>query len=36
MKGTLAGNQEIVIKFTFKPPQSDPIIKEIEALKGIG
>ena len=28
--------QEMVIKFTFKPPSIDPLLKDIVALKGIG
>ena len=35
-RGSLSGGQEIVIKFTFKPPNIDPLLKDIGALKGIG
>jgi hypothetical protein len=36
MKGTLNGGQELILKFTFNHPKSDPILKSIGALKGIG
>ena len=36
LKGTLAGNQEVILKFTFKPPPQDALLKGISALKGIG
>ena len=36
LKGTLNGGQEAVVKFTFNHPKSDPILKGIGALKGIG
>jgi len=35
-KGNVNSGQEIVVKFTFKPPPVDPLLKEIKALKGIG
>jgi len=36
LKGNLAGGQEQVIKFTFNPPKSDPLLKGIDSLRGIG
>mmetsp|Transcript_18329 Transcript_18329/g.13325 ORF Transcript_18329/g.13325 Transcript_18329/m.13325 type:complete len:102 (-) Transcript_18329:26-331(-) len=36
LKGTLAGGQELMVKFTFNPPKQDPLLKGIEALRGIG
>jgi hypothetical protein len=36
LKGNLNGGQEQIIKFTFNPPKSDPLLKGIGALKGIG
>lgn len=36
MKGGANGGQEVTMKFTFKPPQIDPIIKDISVLKGVG
>jgi len=36
MKGGLNGGQEQIIKFTFKPPPVDPLLKGIQALRGIG
>jgi len=36
MKGAVAGGQEQLVKFTFKPPSIDPLLKDIGALKGIG
>ena len=35
-KGTVAGGQESVITFNFTPPQTDELLKDIKALKGIG
>lgn len=35
-KGNLNGGQDQVIKFTFKPPQVDTLLKDIDALSGIG
>ena len=35
-KGTVAGGQETIVKFTFTPPQTDELLKNIGALKGIG
>jgi len=26
----------MIVKFTFKPPTTDPLLKDIGALKGIG
>ena len=36
MKGAVVGGQEQIVKFTFKPPSIDPLLKDIGALKGIG
>lgn len=36
LKGNVNGGQEIIIKFTFNPPKGDPLLKGIQALKGIG
>ena len=36
LKGTVQGGQEQVVKFTFIPPQTDPLLKNIGALRGIG
>ena len=35
-RSTINGGQDLLAKFTFKPPSSDPILKDIGALKGIG
>lgn len=35
-KGTAAGGQEHQITFSFTPPQTDELLKDIQALKGIG
>ena len=35
-KGTVTAGQETLIKFNFNPPQSDELLKNIGALKGIG
>ena len=35
-KGAVNGGQEVIVKFTFSPPQIDPLLKDISALKGIG
>lgn len=35
-KGAVAGGQEQVVKFMFSPPQTDELLKDITALKGIG
>lgn len=35
-KGAINGGQEQIVKFTFKPPSIDPLLKDIGALKGIG
>jgi hypothetical protein len=29
-------NEDKVVAFTFKPPQIDPLLQDIGALKGIG
>ena len=35
-KGTAAGGQEHKVNFQFTPPQTDELLKDITALKGIG
>ena len=35
-KGTAAAGQEHHINFSFTPPQTDELLKDIKALKGIG
>ena len=35
-KGTVNSGQEIVITFGYKKPSADPLIKEVECLKGVG
>ena len=35
-KGTVAGGTETVVSFKFKPPQVDSLLKDIDALKGLG
>lgn len=35
-KGTVAGGQEVQVKFVFKPPSIDPLLQDIGALKGLG
>lgn len=35
-RGSVNGGQEQVVKFTFKPPNIDPLLQDIGALKGIG
>jgi hypothetical protein len=35
-KGALSGGQETVISFTFKPPDVDPLLKEIKEVRSIG
>ena len=35
-KGTVAGGQETIVSFKFKPPQVDALLKDIGALKGLG
>ena len=32
----MPGGTEAVISFKFKPPQVDPLLKDISALKGLG
>ena len=32
----MTGGQEQVVKFMFSPPQTDELLKDITALKGIG
>jgi len=36
LKGTVQGGQEQVVKFLFHPPQTDSLLKDIGALRGIG
>lgn len=36
MRGTVAGGTEQVVTFTFNPPKTDELLKNIGALKGIG
>ena len=35
-KGTINSGQEIVITFGYKKPNADPLIKDVECLKGVG
>ena len=35
-KGTVQGGQEATVTFSFNPPQTDELLKDITALKGIG
>lgn len=35
-KGTVQGGQDATITFSFAPPQTDELLKNITALKGIG
>lgn len=35
-KGAVAGGAEQIVKFIFSPPQTDELLKDITALKGIG
>jgi len=35
-KGAVPGGTETVCSFKFKPPQVDPLLKDIGALKGLG
>ena len=35
-KGTVNSGQEIVITFGYKKPSADPLIKDVECLKGVG
>ena len=35
-KGSVNSGQELVITFSYKKPDRDPLIKDIECLKGIG
>jgi hypothetical protein len=35
-KGTVAAGNEQLVKFSFAPPQTDELLKDIGALKGIG
>ena len=35
-KGSINSGQEIVITFGYKKPNSDPLIKDVECLKGVG
>ena len=32
----MTGGQEVIVKFTFKPPSIDQLLRDIGALKGIG
>jgi hypothetical protein len=32
----VAGGTETVVSFKFKPPQVDTLLKDIDALKGLG
>ena len=36
LKATVQGGGEQIVKFTFNPPQTDELLKDIGALKGIG
>ena len=36
MKGAINSGNEIIINFEYKKPESDPLIKDIEFLKGVG
>jgi hypothetical protein len=35
-RGVLNGGNEQLVKFTFKPPKVDTLLKDIGALNGIG
>ena len=35
-KGSVNSGQELVITFGYKKPERDPLIKDIECLKGVG
>lgn len=35
-RGPVNGGMEDIIKFSFKPPSTDPLLQDIGALKGIG
>lgn len=35
-KGALSGGQETVISFKFKPPEVDPLLKDIKEVRSIG
>jgi len=35
-KGAISGGQEIVISFTFNPPEVDPLLKDIQEVRSIG
>jgi hypothetical protein len=35
-KGTVNGGQEMICEIKFNPPELDPLLKDISALRGIG
>ena len=36
MKGQVNSGSETILNMKFTPPKQDPMLKDIEALKGIG
>lgn len=36
LKGVLAGGQEVIVSFKFRPPEVDPLLREIKEIRSIG